>query len=134
VTARFPALIIACVAACLSACAGAERSANAPSDAPGESLVRLMEGLARDVESAGESCSDFAELVSDWVERERGTIEALVDDLDQRVGEMTEAEIEALDERLTTAFEVIVHRASECGEHPGAQRAFGEFDAVIEGS
>ena len=126
------ALVVA-IAGCAGAGPGAKTSPRAD-NGPGESLVGLMESLAEDVEASGVSCDRFATLVRSWVERERDSIESLVDDLEQRVGGMTEEEISGLDERLTTAFEVIVHRASECGDHRDAQRALAEFDAVIEGS
>jgi hypothetical protein len=118
----------------VAACAGADKSVDSPADAPGESLVRVMESLAESVQARGRSCDEFAELLGRWVERERSSIANLVAELEQRVVDMTDEEIEQLDERLTAAFEVIVLRAAECETHAEAQRAFAAFDAVIEGS
>jgi hypothetical protein len=126
--------IVFALALGLGACAGAERNAATPADSPGESLVRVMEALAGQIETSGTSCGNFAVLVRDWVERERPSIARLTAEIEQAVGTMTDAEIERLDERLTTALEVIVHQATACADHDGAQRAFAEFDAVIEGS
>jgi hypothetical protein len=94
--------------------------------------VGVVESLAAEVEASGSSCDAFEGLLDAWVARERATIARLIDELDE--AELSDVELARLDERLTAAFEVIVHQASACAAHDGAQRAFAEFDAVIEGS
>jgi hypothetical protein len=92
-----------------------------------------MEALAAEVEASGSTCDDFETILQAWIGRERASIAHLIEELDQAVTQMSEDEIGVLDGRLTTAFEVIVHRASACADHEGAQRALAEFDALIEG-
>ncbi len=116
------------------ACAGADKHAESPAESPAESLVRVIEGLADRVDAAGARCGDYAELVFDWIEREGDAIPRLVGEHEERVADMTDDELARLNDRLTEAIEVIVLRAAECGDHGEAQRAFAEFDAVIEGA
>lgn len=135
----FAASIRICVASVLiaapAACGGSGNRAQNPDDRPGETLAGVVEALAEKVDTdGGASCDDFAALLREWVDRERDALERLVADLDRRADEMTEDELAGLDERLTVALEIVVHRASECQDHAGARRALSEFDAAIDGS
>ena len=113
------------------ACAGSGKGASGPSEDAGDTFVTAIEELAGHVEAAGDGCDEFAEHLSEWLARERASLEAVMRDLDHSLSDLDDEEIDELEDRLTGALEVVIYRASTCEEHAGAREAFAEFDAAL---
>lgn len=96
---------------------------------PEESLVRLFEDLADDIDGADE-CGDVADILDEWVEDNTDRYPELNDEAAER--DLTDAEIEEFDGRIQDSLVSVVDAIYDCEDDSDVQVAFDRFDELME--
>jgi hypothetical protein len=134
---RLSLLICACalLTACSSSPAGSPAGAQAPkpvaADAPAaERAVGLFERLAYDLSAAGNDCDQVAAHFSTFSQSHQTDYPTLAN---QAWHTSLDPEARAAhDQRLRTAVASILAAVEGCGTHAAAQKAYTEFDLLVD--
>lgn len=129
--------LLICVCALLAACSsgqstpGVQEPKPVAADAPAaERAVGLFERLAYEVSTAGQDCDRIADRLSSFTRNHQTDYPSLAD---QARSTPLDAEARAAhDQRLRSALASILTAVDGCAAHAGAQKAFTEFDLLVD--
>lgn len=129
--------IAACVIFALVACTGGTQSPgstgpqNVDPNAPSyERVVVSFENLAATLSGVNGDCDKLASSMSTWTSHHNGSYGGL--SANARTEQLSAAARDDASRRLNTALGTIVDAMGQCGDHPGAQKAFTEFDVLVD--
>ncbi len=128
--------VLACSVLAVSACASTQPTPstgpqNVDPGAPAhEQVVASFENLAVSLDSARHECAQVASQLTAWTQGHRGSYGEL--SVNARQADLDDAARDVHTRRLTSALNKIMDVVAGCGDDPGAQKAFTEFDVLVD--
>lgn len=97
---------------------------------PDKQLLALLDEIVARVNKT-EDCDELASALSSWTNRNKATIDQLIEAITSTVTATTAEEI---DDLVVTGYMVVVEAAAECGSNDDAMRAYDAFSSLVKKS